>query len=64
MNDSKFLVFKNLCVWYTPDKPILSDFSIELGANEVVGLIGLDGAGKTTFKRDRYTEKTRRMFLT
>lgn len=28
---------------------MLADFSIELCANEVVGLIGLNGAGKTTF---------------
>lgn len=48
MNDSKIFTLKNLCVWYTPGKPVLSDFSIDLGANEVVGLIGLNGAGKTT----------------
>ncbi len=49
MDGSELLVLKNLCVWYTSDKPVLSDFSIELGENEVVGLIGLNGAGKTTF---------------
>jgi len=49
MDGSKLLVLKNLCAWYTPQKPILSDFSIELGKNEIVGLIGLNGAGKTTF---------------
>lgn len=49
MNSMEFLALNHLCVWYTPDKHILSDFSLELGANEVVGLIGLNGAGKTTF---------------
>lgn len=49
MDSSKLLVLKNLCAWYTQDKPVLSNFSIELQANEVVGLIGLNGAGKTTF---------------
>lgn len=49
MDSSKLLTLKNLCVWYTQNKPILSKFSVELGTNEVVGLIGLNGAGKTTF---------------
>lgn len=49
MDSSKLLTLKNLCVWYTQNKHILSKFSVELGTNEVVGLIGLNGAGKTTF---------------
>lgn len=49
MSSSKLLVLNNLTVWYTKGRPILDKFSIELGANEVVGLIGLNGAGKTTF---------------
>lgn len=49
VDSSKFLVLKIMRVWYTPEKPVLSDFTIDLGANEVVGLIGLNGAGKTTF---------------
>lgn len=49
MSSRELLSLKNLCAWYTPDKPVLSDFSLDLGKNEVVGLIGLNGAGKTTF---------------
>ena len=49
MDNSRLLSLKNLSVWYTPHNPILSDFSLELNTNEVVGLIGLNGAGKTTF---------------
>ena len=49
MNSEAFLVLNNLNVWYTRGKPVLENFSMELGANEIVGLIGLNGAGKTTF---------------
>lgn len=49
MDNGRLLVLKNLNVWYTKGRPILEKFSMELGRNEVVGLIGLNGAGKTTF---------------
>ena len=49
MDKGEFLILKNLSVWYTRGKPVLENFSMELGANVVVGLIGLNGAGKTTF---------------
>ena len=49
MDSSKYLSLNNLNVWYTPDHPVLSDLSVDLEADEVVGLIGLNGAGKTTF---------------
>lgn len=39
----------NLSAWYSREKMVLSDFSFELAEHEVVGLIGLNGAGKTTF---------------
>ena len=49
MDNGELLTLKNLSVWYTRGKLVLENFSMELGANEVVGLIGLNGAGKTTF---------------
>lgn len=49
MYNGKMLVLDDLSVWYTPGKPVLEKLSMELGTNEVIGLIGLNGAGKTTF---------------
>lgn len=49
MDRSKLLSLNRLSVWYAADHPVLSEFSLDLGTNEVVGLIGLNGAGKTTF---------------
>lgn len=49
MNNGKMLVLNDLNVWYTPGKPVLEKLSMELGTNEVIGLIGLNGVGKTTF---------------
>ena len=49
MESSTLLSLENLCVWYTAAHPVLSHFSIDLRANEIVGLIGRNGSGKTTF---------------
>ena len=49
MNSPSLLSLTNLSVWYTKEHPVLSGFSLDLGSHEVVGLIGLNGAGKTTF---------------
>ena len=49
MGSSKLLVFNDLSIWYMRGKPVLDNFSMELMENEVVGLIGMNGAGKTTF---------------
>ena len=43
------LTIKNLSAWYSEEKMILSGFSFSLAEHEVAGLIGLNGAGKTTF---------------
>lgn len=49
MSSTTLLSLNNLSVWYTADHPVLSSLSLDLGKNEVIGLIGLNGAGKTTF---------------
>lgn len=49
MNNLKLLLVNNLSVWYIADHHVLFDFSLDLETNEVVGLIGMNGAGKTTF---------------
>ena len=45
MSGTTFFSLKKLCVWYTANHPVLSEFSLDLGRNEVVGLVGLHGAG-------------------
>lgn len=47
--ENALLTVKNLNAWYRRERLVLSDFSLELAEHEVVGLIGLNGAGKTTF---------------
>ena len=49
MEDLTLLTIDRLNVWYSPGKNVLDNFSLELGDHEIVGLIGLNGAGKTTF---------------
>ncbi|MDO5425010.1 MAG: ABC transporter ATP-binding protein [Eubacteriales bacterium] len=48
MNTPLFTI-NHLDAWYRKDRLVLSDFSIALAEHEAVGLIGLNGAGKTTF---------------
>lgn len=43
------LEINNLSAWYCREKKVLSNFSLRLAEHEAVGLIGLNGAGKTTF---------------
>lgn len=49
MGEIHLLSIENLCAWYSPGHHVLSNFSMELGEHEIVGLVGLNGAGKTTF---------------
>ena len=51
MSQDTLLKIEHLTAWYSKEKRILTDFNIELGSHEVVGLIGLNGAGKTTFMK-------------
>lgn len=43
------LTIDNLNAWYGSGKTVLQSLSLELTEHEVVGLIGLNGSGKTTF---------------
>ena len=47
--NAPLLTIKNLDTWYSSEKKVLRSLSLELTEHEVVGLIGLNGAGKTTF---------------
>ena len=47
--EEALLTVKNLSAWYDNEKKVLSDFSFTLAGHEAAGLIGLNGAGKTTF---------------
>lgn len=49
MGDRPLLSLRELSAWYTADRPVLDGLSLDLAPGEVVGLIGLNGAGKTTF---------------
>lgn len=46
---TSLLTIKNLSAWYSSEKMVLRSLSLELAGHEAVGLIGLNGAGKTTF---------------
>nr|WP_314464180.1 ABC transporter ATP-binding protein [uncultured Clostridium sp.] len=40
--------FKNVRFGYTPDKPVINNFSAEIHAGQKVAIVGPTGAGKTT----------------
>ena len=39
---------KNLDAWYSKNKPVLRNLSLNIDENSITGLLGLNGAGKTT----------------
>ncbi|MDB4992189.1 MAG: conserved rane protein of unknown function [Parcubacteria group bacterium] len=43
------VVYDHVRFGYTPERLVLKDFSISINAGEKVGIVGLSGAGKTTF---------------
>lgn len=47
--NTPLLSIQHLSAWYHRDTAVLSDLSLTLAEREAVGLIGLNGAGKTTF---------------
>ncbi len=40
--------FKNVTFGYDPFKPVIKDFNVSIGVNEIIGLVGKSGAGKST----------------
>ena len=45
---TKAVSLKNLCFSYSQEKSILTDINLEISVGETVGLIGANGAGKTS----------------
>ncbi|MDB5190000.1 MAG: conserved rane protein of unknown function [Parcubacteria group bacterium] len=43
------VVYDHVQFGYTPGRSVLNDFSLTINAGEKVGIVGLSGAGKTTF---------------
>ncbi|HYC34682.1 MAG TPA: ABC transporter ATP-binding protein [Candidatus Paceibacterota bacterium] len=41
--------YKNVTFGYVEEKPVLDNFSLKINAGEKIGIVGLSGAGKTTF---------------
>lgn len=44
----ELITVKNISFGYEPDKKLINDFSITIGANEKICIIGKNGKGKTT----------------
>lgn len=40
--------FKNVYFSYSPDKPLIEDFSLKVNAGETIAIVGPSGCGKTT----------------
>jgi ATP-binding cassette, subfamily B, bacterial len=42
------VVFRDVHFAYRPGEPVISDFSLEVAAGEMIGIVGASGAGKST----------------
>ena len=40
--------FKNVCFSYSPDKPLIENFSLKVNPGETIAIVGPTGCGKTT----------------
>ena len=40
--------FKNVCFSYSPDKPLIENFSLKVNSGETIAIVGPTGCGKTT----------------
>lgn len=47
-NKSGTVEFKNVYFSYTPDKPLIEDFSLKVNSGETIAIVGPTGCGKTT----------------
>ena len=45
---SKKMELKNICFSYSEDRPVLNNVSLEISANQVIGIVGNSGSGKST----------------
>ena len=49
MSNTPVLKCENLCKAYQPGKPVLKDFNLTIEPGRIVGLLGPNGCGKSTF---------------
>ena len=47
-NDNGTVEFKNVYFSYTPEKPLIEDFSLKVNPGETIAIVGPTGCGKTT----------------
>ena len=47
-NDNGTVEFKNVYFSYTPEKPLIEDFSLKVNSGETIAIVGPTGCGKTT----------------